>query len=191
LLVHGGDFIIEFAIRKDFRVFFLGFAKRDGFVVVFENRLERFDMISMSDWRRGGSSFSFVFSFLGIVFFDGSGEDCIRFLFTFTSAWLVSAILAALEAFVEGTIPLDMTVEVAFATLMIPIFRPGSMRRIEAVCVFIPNATRYVKGIFVSKNLLFCGEERKNLPKELSSNNRGFTRSCTGSKDLGCVMSKV
>ena len=56
MLVHSGDFIIKFAIRKDSRVFFLGFAEGDGFVVVFENRLERFDMISMSDWRRGGSS---------------------------------------------------------------------------------------------------------------------------------------
>ena len=191
MLVHGGDFIIEFAVRKDFRVFFLGFAKGDGFVVVFENRLERFDRIGVSDWRRRGSSFSFVLSFLGVVFFDGSGEDCIRFLFTFTSAWLVSAILAALKAFVEGTIPLDMTVEVAFATLVIPIFRPGSMRRIEAVRVFVPNATRYVKGIFVSKNLLFFGEERKNLPKELSGNNRGFIKSRAGSKELGRVMSKV
>src|SRR6266581_7581862 len=90
LLVHGGDFVIEFAIRKDFRVFFLGFTKGDGFVVVFENRFERFDMIGMLDWRRGGLSFSFVFSFLRVVLFDGSCEDCIRFLFTFTSARFVS-----------------------------------------------------------------------------------------------------
>ena len=64
VLVHSGDFVIEFAVRKDFRIFFLGFAEGDGFVVVFENRFERFDMIGMSDWRRGGLSLSFVFSFL-------------------------------------------------------------------------------------------------------------------------------
>ena len=64
MLVHGGDFIIEFTIRKNFRVFFLGFAKGDRFVIIFENRFERFDMIGMSDWRRGGLSLSFVFSFL-------------------------------------------------------------------------------------------------------------------------------
>ena len=56
MLVHSGDFVIEFVVRKDCCIFFLGFAKGDGFVVVFENRFERFNMIGMSDWRRGGSS---------------------------------------------------------------------------------------------------------------------------------------
>ena len=64
MLVHGSNFVIKFAIRKDCHIFFLGFAEGDGFVVVFENRFERFDMICVSDWRRGGLSFSFVFSFL-------------------------------------------------------------------------------------------------------------------------------
>ena len=64
MLVHGSDFIIEFTVRKDCHIFFLGFAEGDGLVIVFENRFERFDMICVSDWRRGGSSFSFVFLLL-------------------------------------------------------------------------------------------------------------------------------
>ena len=64
MLVHSSNFVIKFAVRKDCHIFFLGFAEGDGLIVVFENRFKRFDMISVSDWRRGVLSSSFIFSFL-------------------------------------------------------------------------------------------------------------------------------
>src|SRR5438270_9817749 len=84
-----------------------------------------------------------------------------------------------------------MTVEIAFATLMVPIFKLGSVRRIESVCVFVPNTTRYFVTVFLSKNLLFLRKEWKDLLKEFSIDGSCTSRSSAGSKELRRVMSEV
>ena len=45
----------------------------------------------------------------------------------------MSAILAALMAFVVGTIPLNVAIEVAFATLMFVVFWSGLVHGIESI----------------------------------------------------------
>ena len=103
----------------------------------------------------------------------------------------MSAILAALKAFVVGTVPLNVAIKVAFATLTVAIYCLGLVCSFESICVFIPNTTRYVKGTFIAKDLLLIGEERKNLSKELLGNGCSFTWSRAGLKELGHVMLKT
>src|SRR6266704_275198 len=183
MLVHSGDFIIKFAIRKDCRIFFLGFAKRDGFIVVLENRFKRFDIICVLDWRRGGLSFVFVFLFLQVVFFNSGSKDCEGFLFTFTGARFVSAILATLGAFVPWEIPLNVAIKKTFSTLMVMIYWSRPMCSIKPICVFIPNAVRNLRIVLLSKDLLFLREERKNLLKEHLVDSSKICGSSTGSKE--------
>ena len=75
----------------------------------------------------------------------------------------MSAILAALKAFVVGTIPLNVAIEVAFATLMIVVFWLELVCGVKLIGIFIPNTMRYLKGVLLTKNLLFIGKEGKSL----------------------------
>ena len=103
----------------------------------------------------------------------------------------MSAILAALEAFMVGTIPLNVAIKVAFATLVIMIFGLGSVCGVKSLCVFIPNTSRNLEAILSSKDLLFFREKGKDFSKELSVNGSCICRSSSGLKELGCIILEV
>ena len=71
----------------------------------------------------------------------------------------MSAILAALKAFVVGTVPLNVAIKVASATLMVVVFHSGMVCGIKSVCIFVPNTTRYFEGTLLPR--IFCSLGRR------------------------------